>query len=127
MFVAILFKQPQFYNLHDFGSKKYFKNKMEVESMKGMDKLFNEFATRRVEEICNDMAKENWYLSIQDELIQTRKDICNTYGEELSKLLDKYDYLSLEMSCKTNDEIYAQAFIDAVNMRSGLTAILTEK
>lgn len=95
--------------------------------MKGMDKLFNEFATRRVEEICNDIAKENWYLSIQDKLIETRKNMCNIYGKELSQLLDKYDYLSLEMNCKTNDEIYAQGFIDAVNMSTGLTAILTEK
>ncbi len=93
--------------------------------MKGIDKLFNEFATRRVEEICNDIAKENWYLSIQDEIIQTRKNMCNTYGQDLSKLLDKYDYLCLEMNYKTNNELYAQAFIDAVNIRTSLTANLT--
>ena len=73
-----------------------------------MNKIFQE----RVVEICDKMAKEDWYLELLDKLADIRNEASN------SDQFDKYDDLHQEMHCKIMYAIYVQAFNDAKSLDS---------
>jgi len=85
--------------------------------------ILKDLVDKRCEQICNQVATKEWYLILQDEIIKIRNEICNSSGPKIIELLEKYDNICLELSCKTNNEIYTQALNDA----SQLTPFLTPK
>lgn len=75
--------------------------------------VFEELICKRCEEICNNISKEDWYLKMQDEMIETRKIL----GDSKAKLehLEKYDYLCLGMHYRTEIELYKRAIDDFIS------------
>ena len=81
---------------------------------------------KRIETTCNEVAKEEWYNKIHDEMIKTRKLICE-HDNSLQHLLEQYDSLCLELHTKTNEIIYAKAYKDGTSDAIKLTPNLTPK
>ncbi|MEG6613783.1 hypothetical protein V6C42_13085 [Pseudoclostridium thermosuccinogenes] len=93
--------------------------------MKKLPELCKDIISKRCVEICDSISQENWYLNIQEKIIEKRTNIYAYLNDDAKNEFNDYDDLKLEISNKIIDEIYMQAFKDGMSMRELLTPILT--
>jgi hypothetical protein len=77
-------------------------------------KIFEGRIMKRCDEMRNAMIEEEWYNTLQDEIIKTRKSIQNILSEEEDKILDKYDMLCMQMHCKTEEMLCLRIYTSTV-------------
>lgn len=75
--------------------------------------ILHELFSKRIEEINNEVACEDWYIRLQEEIIKMHSKICaGNIG--ICQLLNSYDELCIQIHCKTESEIYNKAFKDGI-------------
>lgn len=82
----------------------------------------NELIEKRIESTNDDIAKTEWYNSLQDKLIEIQNK-----SPENKKILSEYNLISEEIFRETMTAIYRQAFNDGVESATMMAPILTPK
>lgn len=78
-----------------------------------MSDMLKRIALLRCNEICDELAEQEWYRYIRKEALKVREPIVEA---GMGDLMDKYDDLCMKISCRTEEEIYIQGIKDGMKI-----------
>lgn len=79
---------------------------------KNMWKLIDTIISDRINRICNKECLSNYYLELQNQLIETRKQISRDLQNDKLQLLDTYDKLNNDISELVYKALYMEGYKD---------------
>ena len=79
--------------------------------------LFDGVFSDRVANICDKECLEDYYLKIQDKIIEVRKLIAANLQNDIKELLNTYDKLNNDISTLTHNTLYIEGYKDGIFLK----------
>jgi hypothetical protein len=76
------------------------------------DRLIDNIIDGKINTICNRECLHNHYMELQDQLIETRRQIAGDMQNDKLKLLEKYDKLNNDISELVFKALYIEGYKD---------------